>query len=99
MTTDNKTPAVDVLAVMDLDANHANRWRQKFSDSEWSEMLSNDSENAMAAVAELIEAIEADLRGEGFDSADEKWSDYSKRRRQERNRVANALDRVKGESA
>ena len=53
-------------------------------------------EAAIAAAADLIDAVEADLRGENFDSSDEKWSDYSKRRRQERNRVANALASFKG---
>ncbi|WP_141098733.1 hypothetical protein [Stenotrophomonas pavanii] len=32
-------------------------------------------DEARAAVAELIDAVEADLRGENFDSSDEKWSD------------------------
>ncbi|UXB37693.1 hypothetical protein [Stenotrophomonas maltophilia] len=47
MTTDNKTLAVDVLAVMDLAADRATLIPE----------LSADLKQARAAVAELIEAI------------------------------------------
>ncbi|WP_372483797.1 hypothetical protein AB9H29_12165 [Stenotrophomonas sepilia] len=84
------TTSVDVLAVLE-------RLAAASCDPEGGpEFADIEAHAARGAVAEMIEAVEADLRGESFDSQDEKWSDYSKRRRQERNRVANALASVKG---
>lgn len=93
MTAD-KTPAtlaVDVLAVMSIAQT----------------ILANDPTNdptdrlgaARAAVAELIEAVEAERKGDYFDSEVEFWSDFSNRRRKQKERAAAALARVKGESA
>ncbi|MFV7455442.1 hypothetical protein ACNPMX_11715 [Stenotrophomonas maltophilia] len=80
------TTSVDVLAAIDaaIEGIHGEGYECR------------DLEDAYGAVVELIEAVGADLRGENFGSSDEKRSDYLKRRRQERNRVANALASVKG---
>lgn len=82
------TTSVDVVSIL-RDAEEVLR-RDHYK------AIPDDLRTARAAVADLIDAVEADLRGENFDSSDEKWSDYSKRRRQERNRVANAVASVKG---
>lgn len=97
MTTD-KTPAtlaVDVLAVMD-------RLRSEWRDE--SQIVGRwDSADALdavrSAVAELIEAVEAERKGDYFDSEVESWSDFHNLRRKQKGRVAAALARVKGESA
>lgn len=49
MTTDNKTAPVDVLAVMEEDADRI--------DAEFGEGTGDKLRNARAAVAELIEAV------------------------------------------
>jgi hypothetical protein len=53
MTTDNKTLAVDVLAVMLDDAQKAKRHRMTV-DAEYADDAEEESEAARAAVAELI---------------------------------------------
>ncbi|MBD3684147.1 hypothetical protein H3005_20040 [Stenotrophomonas sp. Br8] len=93
MTTD-KTPAtlaVDVLAVMDA----MSAWARLRVDPDWTVK----TDDARAAVAELIEAVEAERKGDYFDSEVELWSEFSIRRRRQKERVSSALARVKGESA
>lgn len=60
MTTDNKTLAVDVLAVMLDDAQKAKRHRMTV-DAEYADDAEEESEEARAAVAELIEAVDKHL--------------------------------------
>jgi hypothetical protein len=61
MTTDNKTPTVDVLAVMLDDAQKAKRHRMTV-DAEYADDAEEESEAARAAVAELIEATEGTVK-------------------------------------
>lgn len=84
MTTDNKTLAVDVLAVMD----------------EVAEVLLDERrgstairlERARAAVAELIEALAEVKQWSDVSGIDDEWPDVMER-------VNAALARVKGEAA
>lgn len=99
MTTDNKTLAVDVLAVMDREAKLARHYRIENGAVKIAEEASADACAARAAFAELIEAVEAERKGDYFDSEVEFWSDFSNRRRKQKERVAAALARAKGESA
>ncbi len=91
MTTDNKTLAVDVLAVMADDAQKAKRHRMTV-DAEYADDAEEESEAARAAVAELIEAIEATRATRGgimaLAASDARVT-----------RLWTALARVKGESA
>ncbi|HDX0788018.1 TPA: hypothetical protein UN036_000079 [Stenotrophomonas maltophilia] len=84
MTTHNKTLAVDVLAVMARDATAA--WNDRRGDREIQEFLGEESNEARAAVAELIEAV-----GLLSDSANPEIAGWSE--------AVTALARVKGESA
>lgn len=59
MTTDNKTLAVDVLAVMDREAKLARHYRIENGAVKLAEEASADACAARAAVAELIEACES----------------------------------------
>lgn len=103
MTTDNKTLAVDVLAVMlELDDELQSAANYSGEGCYWSvddDDLLQRSAAARAAVAELIEAVDSYRSGESFNEADESWSGYAARRRKERDRVDVALARVKGVSA
>lgn len=83
MTTDNKTPTVDVLAVMLDDAQKAKRHRMTV-DAEYADDAEEESEAARAAVAELIESCDHLKR----DATNERWSEFHI-----------ALARAKGESA
>ncbi|WP_019658959.1 hypothetical protein [Stenotrophomonas hibiscicola] len=56
MTTDNKTMAIDVLAVMDREAKLARHYRIENGAVKIAEEASADACAARAAVAELIEA-------------------------------------------
>lgn len=88
MTTDNKTLAVDVLAVMD---HESDRIEERIGYG-----LADDLRDARAAVAELIEAdvaYDKAYAGAVADPANEAALDEAEERR------AAALARVKGESA
>lgn len=85
MTTDNKTLAVDVLAVMLDDAQKAKRHRMTV-DAEYADDAEEESEAAIAAVAELIEAA-SDICYEVSDRSEGKRL------------LVEALARVKGEIA
>ncbi len=61
MTTDNKTLAVDVLAVMDREAKVARHYRIECGALKVAEEASADSSEASAAIAELIEASDRAL--------------------------------------
>lgn len=84
MTTNNKTLAVDVLAVMADDAQKAKRHRMTV-DAEYADDAEEESKVARAAVADLIEACES-LQQHPDDL--EIQADFCR-----------ALARVKGESA
>lgn len=85
MTTDNKTLAVDVLAVMLDDAQKAKRHRMTV-DAEYADDAEEESEAARAAVAELIE------EGEKIEAFIHRVGMHCKP-------FSSALARVKGESA
>ncbi|MDC7800252.1 hypothetical protein PQS91_10375 [Stenotrophomonas geniculata] len=61
MTTDNKTLAVDVLAVMDREAKLARHYRIENGAVKVAEEASADACAARAAVAELIETVDKHL--------------------------------------
>ncbi|WP_439448677.1 hypothetical protein [Stenotrophomonas sp. ATs4] len=89
MTTDNKTLAVDVLAVMLDDAQKAKRHRMTV-DAEYADDAEEESEAVRAAVAEMLSALqvaELALRERGLRACGE----YKQ--------IEAALARVKGESA
>lgn len=89
MTTDNKTVAFDVLAVMLDDAQKAKRHRMTV-DAEYADDAEEESEAARAAVAEMLSALqvaELALRERGLRACGE----YKQ--------IEAALARVKGESA
>lgn len=86
MTTDNKTLAVDVLAVMADDAQKAKRHRMTV-DAEYADDAEEESKVARAAVAELIEAIS------------QYRLSASTTNRERASRLDAALARVKGEIA
>lgn len=91
--SNDKTPAtlaVDVLAVMDASIE---------ADSRAHSPTRAALHEARAALAELIEAVEAERKGDYYDSEVELWSEFNIRRRRQKKRVASALARVKGESA
>lgn len=91
MTTDNKTLAVDVLAVMDREAKLARHYRIENGAVKVAEEASADACAAREAVAELIEALRAcdrRLHDLGFTVSDDVTA-----------QVIHALARVKGESA
>lgn len=107
MTTDNKTLAVDVLAVMLDDAQKAKRHRMTV-DAEYADDAEEESEAARAAVAELIEADtefdEAAMEVSWYEaktpyrSRNYRTACYVRQREAIARRTA-ALARVKGESA
>lgn len=94
MTTDNKTLAVDVLAVMADDAQKAKRHRMTV-DAEYADDAEEESKVARAAVAELIQIAMEFSDYVAVDHNDTSLLD----RGDMWDRLGSAVSRVKGESA
>lgn len=95
MTTEPKAKGVDVLSVMLDDAAAAYSYRRHL-DADRGRSAKEDSAEARAAVAELIEATRSYLNGE-FRAYVESDGDYALRRTNEFMRVRDALKRIGGE--
>lgn len=90
---------VDVLAVLGgaVEGYEAALPRLRGKQRDECEDGLSDLKEARAAVTELIEAAEAARKTERFDSNVESWAHYSLRFRASRDRLRDALVRVKGE--
>jgi len=88
---------VDVLEVIRKSANAARMSARKHGGHVLTQ-FAEDSVEARAAVAELIEASSAYLAGEYLDDEVESRVNYQARRRRERDRFATALARARGEA-